>query len=568
MVKKAIVIAAFLAIFLTNVLPIEVGDFWWHLATGKWIVENGELPEQDPFSYTSGELRDDKALILKGYWFAQVLLYIFYKHTGFLGIIIARALLFTSISYLLYRLLRYYGLGLRPSLFLVFLILPGVGSYIEARPIVISFFMSLALFFVLERLRTEENAEKNWRLLALPPAIMLIWANMHGGYILGIGIMGLFLATEGLSIFSKGIEKKHMIIAGVLLLSILLSGANPNGYGYLTRINPLEWVISQEGARMASVASTHEFFNPLKFYKLTGDWIYFFTLCVIITLTPVAFLLNAKRVKLFHLSLAVILSLAALGSFRFGIFLFIFGTVFIGHNLASFLSPPLSKRTVYIASTVTAIAMLAVLTGIIPRIGTGLEEGVMPNEAIRFIKKSGLPEELFAPYEWGGYMIWFMYPEYRTFVDGRTMDDDVYLQYNKAKKGGYEAEEILRSYNVNTVLTFGIKPHSRIVPELTFHLIESNEWSPVYWDSKGLVFVRAGMAEKPLSKQTVWKVLISLAQGMIMQRPNDPNAHALLGEIYYRKGLRSYAMESFRQALALDPKNPKATWHMQILMYR
>ena len=46
MLKKAIIAAVFLTVFILNIRPIEVGDFWWHMTTGKWIVDNSALPDE------------------------------------------------------------------------------------------------------------------------------------------------------------------------------------------------------------------------------------------------------------------------------------------------------------------------------------------------------------------------------------------------------------------------------------------------------------------------------------------------------------------------------------------
>ena len=81
-----------------------------------------------------------------------------------------------------------------------------------------------------------------------------------------------------------------------------------------------------------------------QFYEFTGDWRYFYTLCAVIILMALSFAVNIKRSSLFHLSLAAAFSFAALGSFRFGIFLILTGAVFIGYNLSSWVAHPMTRR--------------------------------------------------------------------------------------------------------------------------------------------------------------------------------------------------------------------------------
>ena len=53
----------------------------------------------------------------------------------------------------------------------------------------------------------------------------------------------------------------------------------------------------------------------------------------------------------------------------------------------------------------------------------------LPVRAVDFIAEKSLPEPLFNPYEWGGYLIWRLYPDYQVFIDSRTLDDGAYADY-------------------------------------------------------------------------------------------------------------------------------------------
>ncbi|MEO0652401.1 MAG: hypothetical protein AAFZ65_17135 [Planctomycetota bacterium] len=68
--------------------PIRSGDLWWHLRTGHWILDNGRLPQIDPFSHTAG----DEHWILQEYG-TQVLLALVESASGIGGIRVAGALL-------------------------------------------------------------------------------------------------------------------------------------------------------------------------------------------------------------------------------------------------------------------------------------------------------------------------------------------------------------------------------------------------------------------------------------------------------------------------------------------
>jgi hypothetical protein len=73
--ERAMIVVLFEICAFVLATPVEEYDFFWHLASGRWIWENGGLPTQDPFSYTQGEPDMRDTFILRGYWLAQLIYY-------------------------------------------------------------------------------------------------------------------------------------------------------------------------------------------------------------------------------------------------------------------------------------------------------------------------------------------------------------------------------------------------------------------------------------------------------------------------------------------------------------
>jgi len=90
------------AVFLLGWFSPEISDpdFWWHLRTGQYVVDNHSLPVPDPFAFTSsmgqpaypGE-PTTRRFNLTHEWLAQVLFYLTYRTGGFPGVVLFRALL-------------------------------------------------------------------------------------------------------------------------------------------------------------------------------------------------------------------------------------------------------------------------------------------------------------------------------------------------------------------------------------------------------------------------------------------------------------------------------------------
>src|SRR5438132_1039904 len=87
MVRRLAAIAIFVLIAVAAVGPIRSYDFFWHLATGRWIVEHHALPIYDPFALASAHIP-----WINGEWLYQVALYGAESRLGLRGISGANAI--------------------------------------------------------------------------------------------------------------------------------------------------------------------------------------------------------------------------------------------------------------------------------------------------------------------------------------------------------------------------------------------------------------------------------------------------------------------------------------------
>jgi hypothetical protein len=113
------------------------------------------------------------------------------------------------------------------------------------------------------------------------------------------------------------------------------------------------------------------------------------------------------------------------------------------------------------------------------------QEEYLPVEAVQFIHANNLPGLMFNSYNWGGYLIWHLYPDYPVFIDGRTdlYDDEFIRQYVKVTLARPGWREVLDQYSVNFIL---IESDSILVAFLE----ESDEWPCIYTDDMATIFIR------------------------------------------------------------------------------
>jgi len=92
--------ALFIILFTTSKLTNE-DDYFWHFATGRYIVETGSIPSNDVFSFSSAGTR---WLVTEWGW--DVMTFIIFKYLGYAGISILCTLTFLIMFFVYYVLLR------------------------------------------------------------------------------------------------------------------------------------------------------------------------------------------------------------------------------------------------------------------------------------------------------------------------------------------------------------------------------------------------------------------------------------------------------------------------------
>ena len=261
------VAAVFGAAFLFHTSPLGLGDIYWHLAGGRWIVEHGALPSADPFLYTLPEAPDARQLLLlRGYWLAQVFFYAVHSIGGDYALALLKGALFVSIYAVLFRIVR--NAGAHPLIALLAIApLPLLFyRFDELRPQVFSFLGTLVVYWLMVQARVQLRAGNRWppHLVALP-FVMMLWANLHRGYILGAVIMIVALIAESYryALQCRFMERRVFARYGAgVFVALLASLVNPClGSAYIVDLQELGH---------GTYASIDEFLSLWAYAKLYG----------------------------------------------------------------------------------------------------------------------------------------------------------------------------------------------------------------------------------------------------------------------------------------------------------
>ena len=219
--ERLLIAIVFISIFTMAVrVPVDT-DAWWHLRSGQYIVENVTIPTTDPFSHTrAGQLWIDDG------WLAQIYWYGLFAIGGW-------ALLSLGVALVVILAFLFIWWQIEANIFVAAfgMILGAVVSSViwVARPQMISFLFAALFAYLLHRFKRHEG-----RLLPWLPLIMLVWANVHGGFAIGFMLMMAYLLGEVVNNLTKHQDDpvvpwsrlKHLLLVMGLCLAVVV--VNPH----------------------------------------------------------------------------------------------------------------------------------------------------------------------------------------------------------------------------------------------------------------------------------------------------------------------------------------------------
>ena len=509
LVMKLLTALLFALFFLVSTGPIREGDIFWHIRTGEWIWQHKAVPSEDPFTFTAQSKDPARPhsvrynMILKGYWLSQPVFYFLYRFFGISGLVLFRAVVIALILFILYAWMR--SLGVRYSLSLAALSL--VGFFIKDtgdRPQYFSFLFFPVIAILLELLRKklrEDGSRTRTPQVAvacfLLPFVMLLWANMHGGYVMGVLLICLYLAG-GLFRFGDGSWKIafNPKFSALLVFSILVTFLNPNTY----RVFEGLWYEVRGGVQFAFVA---EMMSPFRAAVLYGS--YNISYWIVLMAAVFILLFRAKGMRPERALSLLAFGAASLSAQRMIPFFLALTPV-----IASEIEKRSKQGFKKIADGMAVVPVVLVFV-----MGFQLREGLFdysldsqfPVEAANFLNLEKPRGKLFNYADWGGYLMVYA-PEFKVFDDGRRLMDDVEIAQNSVMTGSKrplmgrpEWEAYLEAYNIEIILVPAVTPFMDDFVPLVERLYRDDDWVLVYRDNLSLIYLKKGGQNEEIVKR-------------------------------------------------------------------
>ena len=464
-VRKIIEIYVVAYVFFLASRPLSDGDFWWHLKTGEYILQTGSIPKTDFYSFTNY----GRPWVAHE-WLSEAIFYAIYSRLGFNGLIIIFALLTALAFWIVFKRCEAHPIVAGFAVLLGALtVLPTIG----VRPRVFTLLLASVYLALLGRFVRGDDRRAIWWLVPL----MVLWVNLHGGFLIGLVLIGVTIVGMVLDAWSN--SRRAAQLGLVLLACAAAAVVNPHG----VRIYAFPFEIFLSPVQQQAIV---DWFSP-DFHQ--SELLPF----AILILTSIAALaLSPKRVKLSELLLFLGTLFMSLKSYRhMAIFAVVAVPLLAGYSQA-WLEGKLFNRTASegkfsFVGVLVLVPLVLFVFALKSKVLVPLnqEQARVPINAVEFLKQNGLSGNTFTdPNIWGGYLIWAA-PSNPVYIDGRIdmYGDEFVREHLGIIHGVTSWREPFDRYGVRNVI---VKPKSVLARELS----ESGEWRQVFKDSMATVFVR------------------------------------------------------------------------------
>jgi hypothetical protein len=444
-------------------------DLGWHLAAGDLIRDRGSIPFQDPWSFTLG---DKQWYNLSWLW--DVTASVIFQYTGFSGLVffvvlcgavivgyLASACLSTGASVIAVCISVFSACLLYPT----YATPPNV--YLAAAPNTAT--MLFCVVFFAECLK-----RTRWFLL---PVMMALWVNLHGGFLLGFLIIGIF---GGAALLRRDWAsfKIYCLAAAGCFVAIFV---NPYGWhiydgltatlGHFVQANITEWQSYYQNMSLPG--------------SIPG---------IVYILIFIGFELRDRgscSVPLEARLLSWLFLFLGLYQFRYMSFFFIFSTIPLALHIDRLLPKRLNhfevQKTLLVAGLVGACALPLTFMQIKPALG--LPEMISEQDAL-YLRTHLSHARVLNHWNVGGLLIFRMRGAVPVFVDGRgatAYPDELLRDYFKLVEWEINQADwdmVLEKYHIEAVLW--VKAHE----QLRRFLVDKRGWKEEYAGAYETVYVR------------------------------------------------------------------------------
>jgi hypothetical protein len=454
-------IAIFVTMLIAAIQPVTDPDFWWHLTTGNWILSHHAVPHSDLYTYTVSGHR-----WITHEWLSEVLLSALYA----VGRLPLESIVLGGVTaagfFLVYR-----AIDRRVNFVIAGLALAlGVAA---ANPIwgpriqMVTFALTALTYLWVKRF-----CEGRSRALYALPVVMLLWVNLHAGFVVAYAVLGVALFVEGLRFLTRRPGAMPLdrlkAMAAVLVASVAVAIVNPNGWDIY--LYPFQTGGSPEQQRLIV-----EWFSPN--FQMSQIWAFEAMIFLIIGGLALARRIELRQFLLLLLGLG--LALHSVRNLSFFMLVAVPALADYAQQARERIAwrwPRRAPRTSIATFAVNLgmvlvlclVVLLASVPSLVQRVDGKLVARDFPIKAADFLVAHPAPGHMLNVYGWGGYLIYRLYgrtPAQPVFIFGdAALDGDQLLHdYSQLQSLGSDQARLFDHYQINWVIFHSDDP---IITEL------------------------------------------------------------------------------------------------------
>ncbi|MEP0804993.1 MAG: hypothetical protein HRF47_05860 [Chloroflexota bacterium] len=455
------------------------GDLPRHLLMGRLILQTRSVSTVDVFSFRTTGFPS-----IPHEWLAQTALAGAHKWLGLDGVVLLTAALITAVWILVFREAYSRSRSLLISLFLVALAAGAAQIHVLPRPHLFTYLLTAIWVGFLEQIQKE--SPRKWWLL---PLTMLIWVNLHGMFVLGILLWGIYLSGSFLEHPSKTwfteTKTKAMALAGGF--SLLATFFSPSG------IHIWETIISLgSNSYITSKITEYQSAN----FHLPETWLFLALLLLVM-----AGFARAGQIGWTPLLLTVTFTFLALYTSRMiPLFAVVIPPVaakaladwarqdYPDSRFARFeerltLTNESANGWIWLAFVVLGTTLL-LQRGVsldTKNKGNAFDSRFFPVQAVDWLEAHPQNGHVFNEFDWGGYLLLRLYPPQQIFMDGHThiYGEALTREYETVMSLGEGWEDILEKYQIEWAI---VRAQTPIAQKL-----EKSGWEILYRDETAVI---------------------------------------------------------------------------------
>jgi len=456
------------------------GDLPRHLLNGNLILQTGQVSTTDVYSFRTVGFPS-----IPHEWLSQVVLAGIYNWLGLNGIVLLTALIIMLTWFVVFSDSMKRSNSLFISLLFTTLAMGAAQIHVLPRPHIFTYLLTAIWIRFLER-ADDKRLHTMWSL----PLIMLLWVNLHGMFVIGIIIGGIYLVRDFLAHPSKDwFQTKRaqtLMIGGALtLIATLFSPSGIHIWQAIVSLGSNSYITS----KIPEYQSAN--------FHLPETWTYI----IILLLTMIGLARSTQKTSWTHALLIAAFTGLSLYTSRMIPLFTVITTPIAVKTINDWISQEYPKsRFHHIQENISKINLasngliwifvVVLSTGVLlnsgktidpENRGNNFDDRFFPVKAVTWLEQHPQQGHMFNEFDWGGYILLRLWPDQQIFMDGHThiYGEELTREYEKIITLSPGWENSLKEYGVTWAIIR--------TPGTLEGALSANGWREIYRDETAVI---------------------------------------------------------------------------------